>query len=601
MAQIAESGPQYTAVRYFLGRYKLRYGFIMVATLISTLLESISVAAFFPLFSSLLNEQPGNGAGILGIMDRMVEILPISSVVVASSVLLLSAFLLKTVVSFLRDALTAYTGARVLYDVKKQIMDRYAGASYEHMVNSRQGTLVYNVLSAPNDVSALLLAGSRMTASIFRVFAITAVLISILPLAALALAGLGLVYYLLIHILSRKVTYYLGRGKARTAAEQNVTANEFLNGIRQIIAFNTTKRWVERFDGHSKEFSGYYAKEQIWLAVPRPTMEIFGLALMVGIILVLRASDSGVFVERLATIGVFAVALVQLMPSLTSIGSLRMSIMSALPNMDLAYQTITDPIKMRRVSTRTMGKFEQQISFEKVSFGYKGRAELFNNLNLTFKKGEITAIVGQSGSGKTTIVNLLMGMFDPTEGRVTVDGIPLSDLTEESWLKKIGFVSQDLFIYHATFTDNIIFGRNGGAEDSVDRATKIANVHDFISELPECYETIIGDRGMTISGGQQQRLAIARAVLKSPEILIFDEATSSLDTISERLVQEAIDSASSNRTVIIIAHRLSTVRNADKIIVMDNGQVVEEGNHAELLKLGGRYSLLAASSDSSIN
>ena len=597
MAQDHSEAPSYAAIGYFLRRYKLLYSAIMAATLVSSVLESISVAAFFPLFSSLLNDTQDSAGGILGVMESIVGILPFSNPVVAGSVFLIAAFLTKTLVTFLRDALVAYSGAKVLYDVKKQVMDRYAGARYEFLVDSRQGTLIYNVISAPNDVSALLLAGSRLLASLLRVLAIAVVLVSILPFATLALAGMGLAYYLAVHQLSRRITYYLGRGKARTAAEQNVIANEFLNGFRQILTFNTTRRWVDRFDRQSREFSEYYGKEQVWLAVPRPVMEIAGLALMVGVILVLLATGSDTLSGRLATLGVFAVALVQLMPALTSIGSLRMAIMSALPNMDLAYQTITGPITMRTDGEKELEAFKECITFENVTFAFKGREELFGGLNLTFEKGKITALIGESGSGKTTIVNLILGLYEPTEGKVTVDGKPLSEFKQESWLRKIGFVSQDSFIYHSTFTDNVQFGRNGQSQESIVNATKIANAHGFISALSDGYETMIGDRGMNLSGGQQQRLAIARAVLDSPEILIFDEATSSLDTISERQVQEAIDNVSTDRTVIIVAHRLSTIRNADKIIVLENGRVVEEGDHEELINKRGHYSLLTTASE----
>ena len=206
----------------------------------------------------------------------------------------------------------------------------------------------------------------------------------------------------------------------------------------------------------------------------------------------------------------------------------------------------------------------------------------------------MTAIVGPSGAGKTSIVNLILGLFEPTQGRITVDGIPVHEFKQDSWLQKIGFVSQDPFLYHSSIADNIRFDRDGHSIEAISEAAKTANAHGFISELPQGYDTIVGDRGMTLSGGQQQRLAIARAMLESPEILIFDEATSSLDTISEKLVQDAIDKVATDRTVIIIAHRLSTIRHADRIIVIDNGQVIEEGSHQELLRSNGHYSRLVA-------
>ena len=212
---------------------------------------------------------------------------------------------------------------------------------------------------------------------------------------------------------------------------------------------------------------------------------------------------------------------------------------------------------------------------------------------MSFEKGKVTAIVGTSGAGKTTIINLILGLFEPTEGTITVDGIPLQELKQETWLSKIGFVSQETFTYHSTVSDNIMIGRTDRSDESIAKAAKVANAHGFISELDEGYQTVIGERGMKFSGGQQQRLAIARALLDSPEFMLFDEATSSLDTISERAVQESIDLVSKDRTDVIVAHRLSTISHADKIIVLDNGQVVETGKHNELLSLNGHYARLA--------
>jgi ABC-type multidrug transport system fused ATPase/permease subunit len=225
-----------------------------------------------------------------------------------------------------------------------------------------------------------------------------------------------------------------------------------------------------------------------------------------------------------------------------------------------------------------------------VSFAHKDRATFLDQVNMSFGKGQITAIVGPSGSGKTTLINLILGLFQPSHGRITIDGTPLQCLTHASWLGRIGFVSQDPFTFNTTIEENIRFSRKGHSRETVVQAATIANAHDFISELPDGYDTVVGDRGIKLSGGEQQRVCIARAVIESPEILIFDEATSSLDPLSEKQVQEAIDIASAGRTVIVIAHRLSTIRNADKIIVLDNGRVVEQGTHQELLTRQGEYS-----------
>ena len=204
------------------------------------------------------------------------------------------------------------------------------------------------------------------------------------------------------------------------------------------------------------------------------------------------------------------------------------------------------------------------------------------------------ALVGTSGAGKSTIVNLLLGLYEPTKGEILVDDVPLSEYDLESWRRAIGFVSQDPFLIHGTVTENIIFGREGHSDGDVVAAAKLANSDSFIQELPEGYQTLVGERGMKLSGGQQQRLCLARALLSNPPLLFLDEATSSLDSISEHAIQQTIREISRDRTVIQIAHRASTVERADHIVVLHEGRIVEEGSHMDLLKSDGEYAKLFA-------
>jgi ABC-type multidrug transport system fused ATPase/permease subunit len=587
--------PRYSLFFYFLSRYKHLCGAIVLITLVTSLLESLSVAAFFPLFSSLMGASQEKAGGILGFISRMGGLLPFPDPLVSAAVLLILVFSVKILLTILREVLMGYGSAKVLYSVKQQIIERYAGAQYQFFLDSKQGTLFFNLLSAPHGVIGVLFNGLQMVASLLKVLAIVIVLGFIFPLAALAFAGLGLLFYGVTHYLSIRVSFRLGREGAEAGMQQNVIANELLSGIQQIITFGTARRWVERFERENRALTEMYMKQAVWSAMPRPVMELLGVVLILGAILILRAISTDNFAEVLVKLGIFAVALAQILPAVTSLGQIRMTFMGALPTAELAYDAITDPIPRREDGHRVLESFEKAIAFENVSFAHKGRETLLKGVDLTIEKGKVTAIVGPSGAGKTTIINLILGLFEPTEGRITIDGVPLQEFKQETWLSKIGPVSQDTFTYHSTVADNVLFGRNGHSIDSLVKAAKIANAHEFISDLPQDYDTIVGERGMKLSGGQQQRLAIARAVLDTPEILIFDEATSSLDTISEKLVQEAIEKASSDRTVIIIAHRLSTIRRADKIIVLDDGQVEEEGNHQELLSMHGHYSRLVDS------
>ena len=590
------SGPNYGAILYFLSRYKLRYAAIFAVALPVSVLEGVSIAAFFPLFSNMLGNPSDSVGGVAGFASKAVDFFPVSSAFVAAALFLIAIFLVKTLGILCRDLLMIFTGAKILYSVKKQIMERYSGAEYQFIVDSRQGALIYIGLAAPNAVSNLHLTLLKTLTSGLKVVAITIVLISLLPVLAVAFIGLGLVYYLFIHYISRKVSYYLGLGRVEVLTKLNVIANEFLNGFRQIIAFNIAKRWETSFDKENRTYSEIYAKDLAWQAIPRPLLELSAFGLLLGSLLFLKATSPDTFSDGLAAFGVFAVALVQLLPSLSTFGGTRLQVMNVLPDVQVAHQVLTQSVPPRREGHRKLTSFEKAIAFEDVSFAHKERETLMDKVSMTFEKGKVTAIVGPSGSGKTTLVNLILGLFEPTGGRIVVDGVPLQDLTHESWLGRIGFVSQDPFTTNNTIEENIRFNRSGHSKEEVVQAATIANAHGFISEFPQGYDTLAGDRGIKLSGGQQQRICIARAILDSPEILIFDEATSSLDSLAEQQVQQAIDSASAHRTVIIIAHRLSTIRHADKIIVLDKGKVIEQGTHQELLSSQGHYSRQVAAS-----
>lgn len=588
--------PNYGAIFYFVSRFKMRYFVLLSVALPVSILEGFGIAAFFPLFSDLLGNSPDDIGGFGGFALSLTDIFPASSAFVAAVLFLIVVFVVKTLGILIRDVLMAWTGAKILYGVKREIMERYSHAEYQFMVDSQQGSLIYVGLAAPNAVSTLHLTLLRGFIAFMKVAAITVVLISLMPVLALVFIGLGVLYYVFIHYISRKISYYIGVNRVDALSKLNVISNEFLNGFRQITAYNVAERWEANFDKENKTYSELYAKDLSWQAIPRPLLEFSALGLLLGAILILKAASPDTFTDDLAALGVFAVAIVQILPALNNFGGTRIQMMNVLPDVEIAHKAMTQSVPEQKNGHIELSSFQNEISFENVSFAHLDREPLMESANMSFERGKVTAIIGPSGSGKTTLINLLLGLFHPSQGQITVDGNPLKDLTKESWLGRIGFVSQDPFITNSTIEENIRFNRTGHTKEQIVEAAVIANAHGFISGFPEGYDTSTGDRGIKLSGGQQQRLCIARAILDSPEILIFDEATSSLDSISERQVQEAIDKASASRTVIIIAHRLSTIKSADKIIVLDNGKIVEQGTHEELLDRQGQYSRQVAAS-----
>lgn len=243
---------------------------------------------------------------------------------------------------------------------------------------------------------------------------------------------------------------------------------------------------------------------------------------------------------------------------------------------------------------KSITKFEKEIEYKNVSFAYREGETgwVLNDINLKIEKGKTIALVGQSGSGKTTLADMLPRFYDTTKGEILIDGVALKDAKINDVRALMGIVTQESILFNDTVFNNIAFGMEGVTEAQVIEAAKIANAHEFISKMPQGYQTNIGDRGSKMSGGQRQRMSIARAVLKNPPILILDEATSALDTESERLVQDALSNLMKNRTSVVIAHRLSTIQHADEIIVMQKGVIIERGTHTQLLAQNGTYSKL---------
>ena len=584
-------------INYFLQPYPWLFTGVFLTALVTSILEGLNVAAFFPIFQSLLGTTGAPAhRGVLGAITAVSACLPFHDPIISAALLLIGITFLKCALTVLREGVTAYASGVVQHDVKHRLMHCYAHAPYAFFLEHKQGKLSYDALQAATRVGTLMQRVPQFLAELLKVAVIALFLVLITPMAAMVLLAVGLAYAALTHHLSRRVSYHTGKGRAISSTEQTTILNEFLTGIRQILTFGTEQTWLARFRRQSLIFRDLYIQDSIWLTVPRSLMEFTAIFLIFGFVAAARVLHPQSLTASLPVAGVFTMALFQLLPSLTGLGRARMEISGMLADAEVVHRSLSEHRPRRTGGERVFSSLQQDLTFDRVTFAYRGREVLLQALNVTFPRGRVTALVGPSGSGKTTIVNLILGLFEPTAGRILVDGVDLYDYRLDGWLARIGFVSQDPFIYHASVAENICFGRDGHAPEAVRRAAEIANAHGFIAELPQGYDTVVGDRGMKLSGGQQQRIAIARAVLDNPEIFIFDEATSSLDTISERLVQDAIEKISQDRTVIVIAHRLSTIRHADKIVVLDGGRVVEEGTHEELLSGQGQYFHLVSSS-----
>lgn len=366
---------------------------------------------------------------------------------------------------------------------------------------------------------------------------------------------------------------------------------ETLGGLRIIKAFIAEKKMSSRFNDITEAMRKKNNKVATRQAMAHPVSEFLGTMM---IMIVLWFGGSLILSSRspidAPTFIYFMVMMYSIINPLKEFSKASYNIPKGLASMERINVILEAENNIKEIDApKTIEDFKDRIKFENVCFSYNDSKQVLKNVNLEIEKGKTIAIVGASGAGKSTLVDLIPRFYDATSGSITIDGIPVPELSLKSLRSLMGNVNQDAILFNDTIFNNIAFGVANATKEQVIEAAKIANAHEFIMEKEEGYDTNIGDRGCKLSGGQRQRISIARAILKNPPILILDEATASLDTESERIVQEALDRLMSTRTTIAIAHRLSTIKNADEIIVMNDGNIVERGKHEELLALNGYY------------
>ncbi|MBA4311143.1 MAG: ABC transporter ATP-binding protein [Chlorobiaceae bacterium] len=361
--------------------------------------------------------------------------------------------------------------------------------------------------------------------------------------------------------------------------------SETLSNVRVVKAFRMEEFEINKFKNHTQKYFKTMRGIQRRKNLASPLTEFLG-AITIAIILWFIGKNvvQGTTPMTPGALLLFVGIIVQMLPSLKSFGLVFNSVQegSAAANRVLTILNIKPNIYDMK-DAATLGKFQSKIEFKNVSFKYETGDIVLKNINCEINAGETVAIVGPSGAGKSTLVDLIPRFYDVTEGSVTIDGMDVRGITMDSQRSLMGIVTQETILFNDTVRNNIAYGHQEVEFEKITAAAKVANAHDFISSLPEGYDTVIGDRGVKISGGERQRISLARAILKNPPVLILDEATSALDTENEILVQQAIERLMEGRTSIVIAHRLSTVQRADKIIVLEDGKIVEIGKHAELL------------------
>ncbi len=500
-------------------------------------------------------------------------------------------FLLKGICSYGQGYLMSYIGQKVVVDMRNQLYEHYQKLSLDFFENKRTGSIVSRIT---NDVGIIQNAISGGLVSLvkdgFTILGLIGLMFYLNWKFALCTLGVSPFVIFLIVRFGKKLRKVSTESQAKMADIYSLLL-ETITGIKIVKAFCTQVKEIDRFKKENQSYFSIIMRSMRVIALSPPLMEFIGV---LGSTIIVWYGGLEV-IKGVWTAGAFFSFVGAALSSYTPIKSFSQTnavLQQTVAASERIFKVLdTPPSVVQAERAQELPLFKNEITFEKVNFSYNTEPVLVD-INLKVKAGEIIAIVGPSGSGKTTMVNLIPRFYDPISGRIIIDGLELREVTLSSLRGQIGIVTQETILFSDTVRNNIAYGNAQAKEEEIIKAAKAANAHNFIQAMEKGYDTLIRDRGVNLSGGERQRLAMARAILRDPRILILDEATSALDSESEHLVQEALDMLMIRRTTFIIAHRLSTVRKADKIVVLEKGRIIDIGKHQELLGRCGLYKKL---------
>jgi subfamily B ATP-binding cassette protein MsbA len=506
---------------------------------------------------------------------------------------LLIAFL-KNIFLYIQGFFMAFVQQSFIRDIRNRLFEHYQRLSLAYFHKTRTGQLISRVT---NDVVVLNetidIGFNHLVADTLAVFIFTSFLV-ILSWKLTLLAALVLpLIFLFIYKVGRKLRKYSTRSQERMA-DVNAVLEETVSNIRIVKAFAMDKFEINKFVVATKRFFSALLKMTRVRMLASPINDMMATA--AGVFILWYAGTKILSAEstlRAEDFVLFIFSMFSLIKPVKSLSNIHIKLQEGMAASARIFEVLGTPPRVHEPAQPAMlPEFRGSIRFDDIVFSYDTGDRVIDHVSFEVEKGEIVALVGPSGAGKSTLFDLLPRFYDPQEGKIEIDGLNIKNVSTPQLRSLLGIVTQETYLFNDTVRHNVAYGMDGLPDDKLMSATKMANAHEFIDNLADGYDTIIGNRGVMLSGGQRQRLAIARALLKNPEILIFDEATSSLDTESEMLVQEAINRLMEGRTTLVIAHRLSTVTSANKILVMDKGTIVQRGTHQSLLDEGGLYARL---------
>ena len=506
---------------------------------------------------------------------------------------IIGSFLFKNIFLYIKNIALTYIQFNIITKLRVRLYAHLQAMSLSYFDKSQSGELSSIVL---NDVSNMRVAFGTSFHKLFVEPINIILFIVLLLIINLKLALIAIIIVPLTGAIVIMIGKSIRRKSKRTAekiARIMSIMTENLNSIRVVKSFSMESFETDRFTNEQDRYYQLIFRRAKLRLISSPITEMIGAFIGVCLlwigghdVLVTHNMNSEDFIR-------FILILFSVLGPIRNLSNVNIELQKGFASADRVFGVLDTPVSIvSKLDAKTINELNDQISFNNVCFNYEGTERVLKDISFNMDKGTVTALVGSSGAGKSTVADLIPRFYDVVEGSVTIDGVDIRDIELNSLRMLMGIVSQETILFNDTLGSNIKYGLQSVSNERLEEAAKNANALDFINEQPQGFETIIGEKGVRLSGGQRQRIAIARGILKNPPILILDEATSSLDTESEHLVQTAIDNLMADRTVLVIAHRLTTVENADSILVMDAGQIVAYGTHQELLSQDGIYTRL---------
>jgi len=585
---MVEENSLYSHFKPFLKRFILALFFMAMV--------AVFTAFFAVIIQPVIDELFIQGGGRLSAKSKIIRNLIMrvlgvkeNKLVLVLPQLLFMAFLGQAIFSFFSLYMMKTLGLKVVRNIRDKLYRNLIHQSIEFLSKSKTGDLVSRI---SNDIEKIKLAVAETLAVYIRESLTLVFLLTVIFYQDWAMASISLI---LIPIAAVPLIY-LGRKVKKRGVQSQETIGELANfmsesamGNKIVKAYNMEEFEINKFRQLNHKHFRINAKIAMAYSLASPIMDIIGGLVAAGLFTIgmhrisMNTLSPGQFISFLA-------ALFMMYNPIKRLSMAHNDYQQGKAGYERVKQIINTENPIRdRASALEIKSIRGEVEFKNVSFSYRPDVPVLKNISFTAKPNELVALVGASGSGKTTIMNILLRFYEQQAGEIFIDGRDIRSITLKSLREQLGLVTQDVFLFNDTIQNNIAYGREKFSATDIQNAAIVARAADFITELPLQYDTVVGERGIFLSNGQRQRISIARAVLKKPQILIFDEATSSLDSESERLIQEAMAEVMKNRTTFIIAHRLSTIIEADRILVIESGEIKETGNHRELLKKRGLY------------